>query len=374
MLTKPPAILTIFHALSDPRQVKKVDHKLSDMLVIALCGAICGVDNWADLERFAYAKEDWFRQFLELENGIPSHDTFGTVFARLDTEEFHDCLQQWIESLAICLQDQGVHIDGKTLRQSFDSEAGRSALRMVSAWASGENLCLGQIAVDEHSNEITAIPKLLEMLELSGAVVTLDAMHCQQETAKAIRKQEADYILTVKGNQESLREIISAEFIRYAEDNYRNSRVRTHKTIERNHGREELRAYTVAPAPAELRDGKWCDIQAIGMVYRERTVNGKTSEELIYFISSLPPKVRAIAKHVRNHWAVENQLHWSLDVTFAEDASRIRKGNGQEIAGGFRRVALSLIKRNTTVKASLRGKRLMAGWNPEVLEKILSRK
>jgi len=374
MLTKPPAILTIFHALSDPRQVKKVDHKLSDMLVIALCGAICGVDNWADLERFAYAKEDWFRQFLELENGIPSHDTFGTVFARLDTEEFHDCLQQWIESLAICLQDQGVHIDGKTLRQSFDSEAGRSALRMVSAWASGENLCLGQIAVDEHSNEITAVPKLLEMLELSGAVVTLDAMHCQQETAKAIRKQEADYILTVKGNQESLREIIAEEFARYAEDDDRDHRVRIHKTSERNHGRDELRAYTVAPAPAELRNRGWSDIKTIGMVYRERTVNGKTSEELIYFISSLPPKVRAIAKHVRNHWAVENQLHWSLDVTFAEDASRIRKGNGQEIAGGFRRVALSLIKRNTTVKASLRGKRLMAGWNPEVLEKILSGK
>jgi predicted transposase YbfD/YdcC len=374
MLTKPPAIFTIFHALSDPRQIKKVDHKLSDMLVIALCGAICGVDNWADLERFAYAKKDWFRRFLELENGIPSHDTFGTVFARLDTEEFHDCLQQWIESLAICLQGQGVHIDGKTLRQSFDSEAGRSALRMVSAWASGEHLCLGQIAVDEHSNEITAVPKLLEMLELSGAVVTLDAMHCQQETAQAIRKQEADYILTVKGNQKSLREIIAAEFVRYAENGFSDSRVRTHKTTERSHGRDELRAYTVAPAPAELRKMGWCDIKTIGMVYRERTANGKTSEELIYFISSLPPKVREIAKHVRNHWAVENQLHWSLDVTFAEDASRIRKGNGQEIAGGFRRVALSLIKRNTTVKASLRGKRLMAGWNPAVLKQILSGK
>ena len=374
MLTNPPTILTIFHALSDPRQLKKVDHKLSDMLVIALCGAICGVDTWADLERFADAKKDWFRRFLELENGIPSHDTFGRVFSRLETDEFYLCLQQWIESLAICLQDQGVHIDGKTLRRSFDSESGRSALRMVSAWASDENLCLGQLAVDEYSNEITAVPKLLEMLELCGAVVTLDAMHCQQETATAIRQQKADYILTVKGNQESLRDVIDAEFARYAEDDNRDACVRSHKTTERNHGREELRAYTVAPAPAELREAGWCDIQTIGMVYRERTVNGKTSEELIYFISSLPPKVRAIAKHVRNHWTVENQLHWSLDVTFAEDASRIRKGSGQEIAGAFRRVALSLIKRNTTVKASLRGKRLMAGWNPEVLEKILSGK
>jgi predicted transposase YbfD/YdcC len=372
MLTNPPAILTIFHTLSDPRQIKKVDHKLSDMLVIALCGAICGVDTWADLERFAHAKEDWFRRFLDLENGIPSHDTFGRVFARLDTEQFHDCLQRWVESLAICLQGQGVHIDGKTLRRSFDSEAGRSALRMVSAWSSEENLCLGQIAVDEHSNEITAVPKLLEMLELSGAVVTLDAMHCQKETARAVREQEADYILTVKGNQESLQRIIGEEFARYAEDDYRDRRVRTHKTTGRNHGRDELRVYTVAPAPAELRREGWCDMKTIGMVYRQRTVKGKTSEELIYFVSSLPPKVRTIAKHLRHHWTVENQLHWSLDVTFAEDASRIRKGDGQEIAGTFRRVALSLLKRNTTVKASLRGKRLMAGWNPEVLEQILS--
>ncbi len=374
MLTNPPNILTIFHTLSDPRQAKKVEHKLSDMLVIALCGAICGVDKWADLERFANLKKGWFRRFLELENGIPSHDTFGRVFARLDTDEFHECLQQWVKSLAICLQDQGVHIDGKTLRQSFDSKAGRSALQMVSAWASDENLCLGQIAVDEHSNEITAVPKLLEMLELSGAVVTLDAMHCQKGTAQAIRDQEAHYILTVKGNQESLERTIATEFERYSQDNNRDHRVRSHKTTERKHGRDELRAYTVAPAPAELRDAGWCDIKTIGMVYRERTVNGKTSEELVYFISSLPPKVRRIAKHLRNHWTVENQLHWSLDVTFAEDASRIRKGNGQEIAGSFRRVALSLLKRNKTVKASLRGKRLMAGWNSEVLEQILSGK
>lgn len=372
MLTNPPAILTIFHTLSDPRQIKKVDHRLSDMLVIALCGAICGVDTWADLERFAHAKEDWFRRFLDLENGIPSHDTFGRVFARLDTEQFHDCLQRWVESLAICLQGQGVHIDGKTLRRSFDSETGRSALRMVSAWVSDENLCLGQIAVDEHSNEITAVPKLLEMLELSGAVVTLDAMHCQKETAQAIREQEANYILTAKGNQKSLERTIATEFARYAEDGYRNRRVRTHKTTEQKHGRDELRVYTVAPAPAELLQDGWRDMKTIGMVYRQRTVKGKTSEELIYFISSLPPKVRMIAKHLRDHWTVENQLHWSLDVTFAEDASRIRKGNGQEIAGAFRRVALSLLKRDTTVKASLRGKRLMAGWNPEVLEQILS--
>jgi len=374
MLTKSPDIFTIFRALTDPRQVKKVDHPLTEMMVIALCGAICGVDYWTDLERFARLKEDWFRRFLTLEHGIPSHDTFGRVFAQLDTEEFHDCLQQWIDSLAICLKDQGVHIDGKTLRRSFDSACDRSALQLVSAWASSESLCLGQIAVDENSNEIDAVPKLLKMLELTGAVVTLDAMHCQKATAKKIREKEADYILTVKGNQSTLKKSIGDLFEQHAENGFRDRRVRTHKTTERNHGRDEFRAYTVAPAPAAIRELGWADVKTVGMVYRERTINGKTSEELIYFISSLPPKVRTIAKHVRDHWKVENQLHWSLDVTFAEDASRIRTGSGPEITGAFRRMALSLVKRNTTIKASLRGKRLMAGWDLSLLEDILTGK
>jgi len=374
MLTKTPEIFTIFRALTDPRQDKKVEHSLTEMMVIALCGAICGVDYWTDLERFAKLKEDWFRRFLTLEHGIPSHDTFGRVFARLDTEEFHDCLQQWVDSLAINLKDQGVHIDGKALRRSFDSACGRSALQLVSAWVSSENLCLGQIAVDENSNELTAVPKLLKMLEISGAVVTLDALHCQKTTAKKIREKKADYILTVKGNQSSLKKTIGDLFEQYAEEGFRDRRVRTHKTTERNRGRDELRAYTVAPAPAALRKQGWCDVKTVGMVFRERTVNGKTSEEVIYVISSLPPKVRTIAKHVRDHWKVENQLHWSLDVTFAEDASRIRTGSGPEITGAFRRMALSLVKRNTTIKASLRGKRLMAGWDLRLLEEILSEK
>lgn len=375
MLTKTPEILTIFRALSDPRQTIKVAHLLSDMLVIALCGAICGVDNWAHLERFARAKEDWFRRFLNLKNGIPSHDTFGRTFSLLQTEEFYQYLQQWVESLAISLQGQGVHIDGKTLRHSFDSASGKTALQLVSAWVSGENLCLGQIAVDEHSNEITAVPKLLEMLELSGAVVTLDAMHCQKETARKIRDKGADYILTVKGNQAELKSAIATLFEKHVEEGGQKSRVRTHRTTDkRRHGREELRVYTVAPAPAELRQQGWVDVRTVGMVYRSRRVNGKESDEVVYFISSLPPKVRMLSKHVRDHWKIENQLHWSLDVTFAEDASRVRKGNGQEIASAFRRMALSLLKRNTTVKASLSGKRLMAGWNPAILEQILSGK
>ena len=374
MLTKTPHIVTIFRALSDPRQQGKVDHRLADMIAIALCAAICGVDSWADVERFACMKQDWFRRFLKLENGIPSHDTFGRVFALLDTEEFHECLKQWIESLQLSLQDRGVHIDGKTLRRSFDKNAGTSALVVVSAWSSELRLCLGQVAVEDGSNEITAVPKLLQLLELTGAVVTLDAMHCQTETAKRIREKDADYILVVKGNQPSLQKTIGDLFERHGEDGYRDRRVRIHKTTQRSRGRFERRVYTIAPAPSELRQQGWTDAKSVGMLYRHRVAGGKETHEVVYFISSLPPKVRTIAKHLRNHWTIENQLHWSLDVTFAEDSSRIRKGRGQEVASVFRRLALSMLKRNTTIKASLRGKRLMAGWNSNLLEDILSGK
>lgn len=267
-----------------------------------------------------------------------------------------------------------MHIDGKVIRWSFDNSNETSALQVVSAWASEQSLCLGQIAVEEGSNEITAVPKLLDYLELSGAIVTLDAMHCQTQTAQKIREKDADYILTVKGNQPGLQKTIGELFEAYGEDGYRDKKVRMCKTREKNRGREEFRAYTVAPAPGELRKRGWTDVKSVGMVYRVRKCNGKTSEELVYFISSLPPKVRTLAKHLRSHWTVENQLHWSLDVTFAEDDSRIRKGNGQEVASLFRRISLSMIKRNKSIKASLRGKRFMAGWNTDLLEDILSGK
>jgi predicted transposase YbfD/YdcC len=230
------------------------------------------------------------------------------------------------------------------------------------------------VAVDADSNEITAVPKLLQLLDLSGAIVTLDAMHCQKETARAIRRQDADYILTVKGNQAELKRFIAGLFERHAENGFRDSRVRSHKTQEKGHGREELRVYTVAPAPAALRQQGWEDVRTVGIIYRSRIVKGVETCEVVYFISSLPPRVRLIAKQLRNHWTVENQLHWSLDVTFSEDASRIRKGASPEFAAGFRRLALSMIKRNTTRKASLRAKRLMASWDETFLEEILSLK
>ena len=367
------SIFDHFQKLSDPRVNRGNNHSLYDMVVVALTAAICGANGWVDVERFGIAKIDWFKKFLVLEHGIPSHDTFGRVFALLDTDEFLTCLQNWIQTLHLDMKGEGVAIDGKTLRHSFDNATGIGALHVVNAWATGLHICLGQVAVDHKSNEITAVPKLLEFLELQGAVVTLDAMHCQTETASTIRAQGADYVLTVKGNQPTLHERLGELFLEYGERNFRVPGLRRHVTVEKAHGREERREYYAAPVPEDLRS-KWKGVQSVGMVYRYRKdiVSGKVHEETMYIISSLPPKVRTLAKYIRGHWAVENTLHWSLDVTFGEDSSRIRKGNGTEIASIFRRLALTILQRDTTQKENIRGKRLMAGWNTDVLEQIFT--
>ena len=234
-------------------------------------------------------------------------------------------------------------------------------------------LAIGQVAVDGKSSEITAVPKLLELLDLAGAVVTLDAMHCQKETVAKIRQREADYVVSVKANQPKLHHQLQQLFMEYGEDDYR--AVRCHTTCERKRGRVERREYYVARAPQELlASGQWKDVRSVGMVYRHREQGEKESDEVSFFISSLPPKVRTLAKHVRGHWGIENSLHWVLDATFSEDKSRIRMGNGQEIAAVFRRLALSLLEQDTTLKENLRGKRLRADWENRVLEGILTAK
>jgi predicted transposase YbfD/YdcC len=372
-LTNTPELFTHFADLRDPRTGNAQRHNLLDMIVVALCATICGAESWADVERFGKSKQDWFLGFLRLEQGIPSHDTFGRVFARLDTEEFFACLQRWIASLQLPLSGRAVAIDGKTLRRSFDNATGKSALQLVSAWAGELRLSLGQVAVDDHSNEIPAVAKLLELLDLEGAVVTLDAMHCQKETIAKIHQRGADYVVRVKANQPALHDQLQQLFIAYGEDDYH--AVRRCARTERRRGRVERREYYVARAPRELTaSGQWKDVRSVGMVYRHREHAVQQSDEVTFFISSLPPKVRALAQHVRGHWGIENSLHWVLDVTFSEDASRIRKGKGQEIAAAFRRLALSILQRDTTLKENTRGKRLRAGWENRVLEGILTAK
>jgi predicted transposase YbfD/YdcC len=362
-----------FSRLTDPRIERTKRHLLLDMVVIALCAAICGANSWADVERFGRAKLDWLTRFLDLPNGIPSHDTFSRVFARLDTNEFYTCLHNWLRSLKLAVKEKQVAIDGKTLRRSFDRAAGESALQVVSAWATDLRISLGQVAVDAQSNEITAVPQLLQLLELTGAVVTLDAMHCQKDTAAAIRAKKAHYVLTVKKNQPSLHALLAEVFTHYGERDYRAPGLKVHKTVERSHGRNERREYYVAAAPAELQaDPEWKGVRTIGMVYRCREQEGKLQEEVVYFISSLPPQVKRLARLIRGHWGIENSLHWILDVSFAEDQSRIRKSQGPEIAAVLRRLALSILQQDTTVKSSIRGKRLQAGWNTDILEGILT--
>jgi len=367
------AIRARFSNLTDPRVERTKQHLLSDMVVIALCAAICGANSWADVERFGNAKLEWLLRFLDLPNGIPSHDTFGRVFSRLDTNEFYTCVHNWLVSLKLALKEKQVAIDGKTLRRSFDKAAGKSPLQLVSAWACDLRISLGQVAVDDKSNEITAVPQLLELLELTGSVVTLDAMHCQKETAAAILAKGADYVLTVKRNQPSLHAKLAELFVSFGDRDYRIPGLRIHKTVERSHGRNERREYYVAPAPADLRGSQeWRGVRTIGMIYRRREQGDKIEEEVVYFISSLPPEVKRLARLVRNHWGIENSLHWILDVSFAEDQSRIRKGQGPEIAGVFRRLAISMLQQDTSVKSSIRGKRLQAGWNTDILERILT--
>lgn len=363
--------LAHFVELSDPRRDRGRNHNLLDMVALALCGTIAGANSWADVERFAVAHRGWFEQFLELPNGIPAHDTFSRVFARLDTQEFQDCMARWVAQLQLQLAGETVAIDGKTIRGSHDRSAGRDALHVVNAWANHVNFCLGQISIDSKANEIPAVRELLDVLSLKGAVVTADAMHCQKATAAKIIEKQADYVLQVKENQPTLHATLAEEFERYTENDYRDKQVRRSTKTERNRTRQETRTCIVAPAPARLKQ-QWMGLQTIGLMHRVRELpDGTVSQELSYFISSLPPRVRDHERHLRNHWRVENTLHHTLDVTFTEDASRIRRGNGPEITSIFRRLALSILKSDTTIKDNVRGKRLLAGWNLDKLKGIL---
>jgi predicted transposase YbfD/YdcC len=337
---------------------------------VAICAAVCGANGWADVERFGKSKIDWLRQFISLENGIPSHDTFGRVFSMLDPTEFHTCLHNWLRNFRLSLKGQHVAIDGKTLRGSHDRKDGFSALHMVSAWASGLRLTLGHKSVDDKSNEIPAVADLLQLIKLKGAIVTLDAMHCQKGTVELIRKREADYIVMVKDNQPTLRERLVRLFMQYGQLDYKVPGLRCWRTTETNHGRFEERTHYVIRAPRGL-SGIWKDAQTIGMVKRRREYDGKIEEETHFFIASLAPKVKRIAKFIRDHWKIENSLHWVLDVTFGEDSSRIRTGSAPEIASVFRRIALTILTQDTTVKDTVRGKRMRAGWDCSVLESIL---
>ncbi|MCL4162722.1 UNVERIFIED_CONTAM: hypothetical protein GTU68_018161 [Idotea baltica] len=355
-------------------------YPLNEIIVVALCATIANCETWDEIEDFGNERLEWFEQYLELQHGIPSHDTIARVISALDTAKFFECLQEWVTQLQLDIQGKGIHIDGKTARRTFDHKNNKKALHMVSAWVDEHKVCLGQLATEEKSNEITAIPMLLELLNIKGGVVTLDAAGCQEKITKVIIAQEADYVITAKDNQPKLVQAIAEQFSKYEDNEYKDREVRSTRTKSRSRGRIQEQVVTVAPVPDSIKSmKKWQGIKTIGMVYRHREAINKDnpraikeSDNVTYFISSLPPTASKVAKHVNKHWTVENSLHWSLDVTFTEDKSRIRKGNSPEIMASLRRFVLTLLKRDTSMpKKSMKRKRKIAAMNSNSLAAIL---
>ena len=361
-----------FAELTDPRIDRSRLHELLDLITIAICAVVAGADSWDDIEDFGKAKHDWFKTFLDLPNGIPSHDTFRRLFERLDPAEFQRGFLGWIEALHEATEHQVIAIDGKTLRRSFDRAKGKSALHMVHAWATANHLLLGQVAVDQKSNEITAIPKLLKMLEIKGAIVTIDAMGCQKEIARTIRDRKADYILALKGNHDRLFEQVVAFWKAGYSRMMKGPDIRHHRQWNESHGRFETRRCWATSDLSWLEGRKeWPGLRSVVFIESERFIGESLSVETRYYLSSLPNDAKLLNESIRSHWAVENSLHWVLDMTFDEDRSRIKKENAPENFGLLRRLALCLLKKESTSKRSIKGKRLKAGWDDGYLLRVL---
>lgn len=366
------SIQECFGDLPDPRMEGKVHHKLLDIVVIAICAVLSGADTWVDVEAYARAKREWFQTFLQLPNGIPSHDTFGRVFSLLSPVEVAARFARWVQGVAQVLTGERIAIDGKTLRRSHDAASEKSAIHMVSAWAGRANLVLGQLKTEEKSNEITAIPELLKMLELKGCLVTMDAIGCPKEIAQQIVDAGADYVLGLKGNQGNLHEAVQERF-ENARQNGNQGQLDACESTEKGHGRVETRRCFLLPADEELPGYQdWEGLQTLVLVESERRVADKTSLETRYYISSAGGSAEEFAGAVRGHWGIENSVHWILDIAFREDECRVRKGYAAENLGILRRLALNLLKQEKSTKVGTKAKRLMAASDNDYLLKVLS--
>ena len=369
MTPSPLAIKQYFRRIKDPRINRHKRHLLIDIIAITICGVICGCNDWQQIAVFAKSRRDWLAKFLRLPNGIPSHDTLERVFDRLAPEAFQSCFRDWTQALHDALGLSQIAIDGKSLRGS--ATEGFKALHLVSAWATANALSLGQVATEEKSNEITAIPKLLELLNLHGALVTIDAMGCQKAIAAKIVDGGGHYVLTVKENQPNLLDDIQECLNRAFDIDFKGLVSDLWETEERGHGRHEKRSYTILEDPTGIRGlENWKGLCVIGMCVSETTRNGVTSEEVRYFIGSKRADAKTYGMALRNHWRIENTLHWQLDVSFGEDRNRVSKRHGAENLALVRRLALSLLKQHPA-KLSIACKRLRAALDPGFLEEVL---
>jgi len=375
------SLIEHFKDLADPRIDRTKEHDLIDVLIIAVCCLLCAGESFNDMEDFGKAKEEWFKGFLKLRNGIPSHDTFNRVFQALDPKQFLEFFLRWTQSLREAIPQEVVALDGKALRRAMNKS--QTPRYIVSAWAESNNLVLGQLKVDEKSNEITAVPELLRVLELAGCIVTVDAMGCQKKIAKEIIEADADYVLALKGNQEKVHEEVKS-FLDASLEQQKQQRpkgalvpkeaaaLKSCETVEKDHGRIETRRYYQSDYLDWFADkDKWEGLRSVGMVESIRQIDGKSTLERRYYLSSLPVEVETFGRAVRGHWGVENKLHWVMDVCFREDQSRARQGYTAENLATLRRLALNLLKREKTKKRGIRGKQLNASWDHPYLLRLL---
>lgn len=369
------SILAHFGTLTDPRDPALIEHKLIDIVTIALCAVISGADSWVAVEEFGKAKQSWFETFLELPNGVPSHDTFGRVFAALDPDEFEACFLGWVCSIAEVAAGEVVAVDGKQLRRSHDRRLGKDAITLVSAWATEQGVALGQVKVAEGSNEITALPRLLAVLALKGCIVTLDAMGCQTEIVERLVEQGADYVITLKANQGNLHADVADLFAYAHTTGFAGMAHDYARTVNKGHGRLEVReCWTLRDLEAfpHLRKlSAWKGLRTVAMVRYESRVGAQIREEVRYCISSLPNDAALLLHSVRRHWRIENGLHWVLDIAFREDDARVRRDHAAENFAVLRRMALNLLKQEQSARCGVKTRRLKAGWDEAYLLKVL---